>query len=139
MALFQGAVRYQNWLPDNSGILVVIRSGSGVTLSTAATNPDGVYSVLAPTQEFFLLTLSAPLHRRFELGIWAGETLPDVTLAGGDLDGDGCVALDIALLTAQFGVLGSTTTDITNDGVTDAPDLAIWRAITDPALCPATP
>jgi len=126
MATFQGYATYQNRPPDQAGIRVRIFNGSEALLTTAVTDPTGYYQVAAPAGEFFWLVIDAPRHRPFRIGVWPGETLPTVELAGGDLDGDGCVgAADLALLSAYFSLPDATATDITNDGLTDAVDLAI--------------
>jgi hypothetical protein len=133
VATIEGIARYQNRQPDNAGIQVSILNGSRLLLNTAVTNADGVYIVSAPTQEFYWLVVAAPLHRRFEIGVWPGETPPAVVLAGGDLNDDGCVGpSDLALLTAQFEVAGTTTSDITGDNLTAEDDLAILAGNFDP-------
>ncbi len=136
MVEFTGSARYQSRLPDNAGIQIEIRDGSDLLLNTATTSADGSYVVLAPSEEFFWLVISAPLYHAFKLGIWPGETLPEVTLAGGDMDGDGCIGpSDLAFLTAHFNLDDSVISDISGDGHTDASDLAILAGNYDPDSC----
>lgn len=129
MIAMQGSAHYQHHQPDESGITIVVADGSGAILYTTTTTPEGSYQIGAPAEAFFWLRISAPLHRPFEIGVWPGEALPDVTLAGGDLDGDGCIgALDLRLLAESFESTGSPGSDITGDGSTNAVDLAILAA-----------
>src|SRR5690606_7051278 len=105
---------------------ISIYTGNLVLVNQAETDATGAYSVAAPSADFFWLVIEAPLYRRFEIGVWPGETLAPVTLAGGDLNADGCVnGADIKLLSAAFNQEDDTTSDINNDGLTDAADLAI--------------
>lgn len=145
MILLMGSARYQSHVPDNSGIAISISDDNGNVLATAVSDAQGFYVVSAPAETFFWLTVSAPLHRRVNLQVAPNELLPEITLAGGDLDADGCIgAHDVALLTAQFEEIGTTSTDITGDGITDDADLAILAgnfelACTDSAAMTATP
>jgi hypothetical protein len=126
MMLLMGSARYQSHVPDNSGIEVSISDDNGNILATASSDAQGYYVVSVPAETFFWLTVSAPLHRRVNLQVAPGGLLPEIILAGGDLDADGCIgAHDVALLTAQFEENGTTSTDITGDGITDDSDLAI--------------
>jgi hypothetical protein len=139
MATVQGRAAYQNRQPDHSGIQITILNGSRILLNTAVTDSAGVYSVAVPTTEFYWLVVDAALHRPFELGVWPGETPPDVVLLGGDLNDDGCVGpSDLALLTAQFELADTTATDITGDGITAEADLAILAGNYD-ATCETPP
>jgi hypothetical protein len=121
-----GSARYQSHIPDNSGIAISISDDNGNVFSTAISDTQGFYVVSAPAETFFWLTVSAPLHRHVNLQVAPNELLPEIILAGGDLDADGCIgAHDVALLTAQFEENGTISTDITGDGITDDSDLAI--------------
>jgi hypothetical protein len=138
--LLTGIVRYQSRVPDDSGISVFAYSLLGELLATAQTDATGSYLLAVPVEVPYLLYVTAPLHRPYTLLVEPGEMLPEMTLAGGDLDGDGCIdTLDLALLTAQFGLTAMTESDISGDGVTDASDLAILTGNFDPLLCVRLP
>jgi hypothetical protein len=138
--LLTGVVRYQRRVPDDSGISVFVVSLQGELLATAQTDATGSYLLAVPVDVPYLLYVTAPLHRPYTLLVEPGEMLPEMTLAGGDLNADGCIdTLDLALLTAQFGLTAMPESDISGDGVTDASDLAILTGNFDPLLCVRLP
>jgi hypothetical protein len=117
---------YQHRLPDHSGIQVTAVSTTGIVLNATFTDASGTYVMLLPADQPYQLIIEARLHRRIEVLVQPGGLPAPVELAGGDLNQDGCVGVtDLNLLTAQFDVANSTTTDINGDGITEAADLAI--------------
>jgi hypothetical protein len=126
LVLHEGVSHYQNRLPNDAAIQITVMTGNETIVDTTTTNDAGIFSVLAPSEEFFWLVVSAPLHTQYAIGVWPGEPLPEVTLMGGDLDNDGCIGtLDVALLTAQFNQVETLGADINADGLIDVADLAI--------------
>lgn len=135
LRLVVGTAQYQSRVTNHLGIEIIILDANRNLVASSTTNSDGAYEVAVPVEDFFWLIVQSPLHRRFELGIWPEETLPVVILAGGDIDRDGCInAIDLALLTTEFGITNSTT-DITGDGLTDASDLAVLAGNYAPEDC----
>ncbi len=126
MLAVQGTAHYQNRQPNDAGIRVSILDTQRVPLMLTVTDAAGQYAALIPANEAYWLLVEAPLHRRTVVLIQPGEVLPEVVLAGGDLNQDGCVGpSDITLLTARFDALNSPETDVTGDGMTEAADLAV--------------
>lgn len=121
-----GRAAYQNRLPDQSGIHVQVLDAALNLIGTATTDAQGVFAVAAPSADFYWLVVTAPLHRSVTLPMYPGDALPDMILAGGDFNQDGCVGpSDLAVLVGALDVAGSPATDITGDGLTDVSDLAI--------------
>ena len=56
MTYIAGTVRYQNRLPNHSGIKVYIANGDWVLLSLAITDANGAYTIAVPTDAFYWLT-----------------------------------------------------------------------------------
>src|SRR5690606_7756906 len=75
---------------------------------------------------FYWLVVNAPLHRSVTIPMYPGDAVPDVILAGGDLNRDGCIGpVDLMALVGLLDVADSAATDVTGDGLTDVSDLAI--------------
>lgn len=121
-----GTVGFSHNQTNLSAITIETRNGRLEPIDVTYANEQGEYSIDALDGEFYWLIVSSPLHLRFQLGIWPGEAIPDVVLAGGDLNDDGCIdSIDVSLLTPHFNATDQTTSDINADGVTDMHDLAI--------------
>jgi hypothetical protein len=121
-----GKAAYQNRLPDQSGIDVQVLDEALNLIGVAKTDSQGVYAIAAPSDAFYWLVMDAPLHRQQIIPMQPGQRLPDVVLAGGDFNRDGCVGpSDLAVLVSALDVPDSTATDVTGDGITDVSDLAI--------------
>jgi hypothetical protein len=115
----EGVSHYQNRLPNDAGIQITVMTGNETIVDTTTTNDAGVFSVLTPSEEFFWLVVSAPLHSQYAIGVWPGEPLHKITLMGGDLDNDGCTGtLYVALLTTQSDQGETLSADINADGLT---------------------
>jgi hypothetical protein len=134
-----GLVYYQNREISDLPIEIRILNEDLVLLSTTQADPTGTYQILIPADQFFWLEVDAPLHRLIRIGINPGQSLPDIRLVGGDLNGDACVgASDMALMIQNFDRNDAPDTDITGDGLTDASDLAILAGNFQPE-CEALP
>lgn len=133
-----GFARYQNRAPDQGGITVTVLSSERVVLATTTTDSYGLFEIVVPGGVFYWLVIDAPLHQLVVLSMEPDSMLPEtVTLAGGDLDDDGCInTTDLALLTASFGAERSEHTDINADDRTDLTDLAILSGNYDPECIP---
>lgn len=121
-----GVAAYQNRQPDHSGIEVQVLDEHLSLIGAARTDSRGVYAAATPVEAFYWLVIDAPLHRQQVIPMQPGERIPDVILAGGDFNNDGCIGpSDLAALMAGLDMPGSSATDITGDGITDVADLAI--------------
>jgi hypothetical protein len=121
-----GVAGYQNRQPDHSGIEVQALDEHLSLIGAARTDSRGVYAVATPVEAFYWLVIDAPLHRQQVIPMQPGERIPDVILAGGDFNNDGCIGpADLAALMDGLDMPGSSATDITGDGITDVADLAI--------------
>jgi hypothetical protein len=133
-----GRATYQNRLPDQSGIEVQVFDEALNLVGVAQTDSQGVYAVAVPSDAFYWLVMDALLHRQQIIPIQPGELLPEVILAGGDFNNDGCVGpSDLAALVSALDVPGSAATDVTGDGITDVSDLAIVTGNYEPGCEPA--
>lgn len=120
-----GLAHYQNRLPDDADILVTVRDLGGSIISQALTNAGGMYQVQIPADATYWLKLEASQHQRVELLLAVNSLPPEMWLAGGDLNQDGCIdQADIDLITAAFSS-GAMDTDINQDGLISAIDIAI--------------
>lgn len=121
-----GVAGYQNRQPDHSGIEVQVLDEHLSLIGAARTDSRGVYAAATPAEAFYWLVIDAPLHRQQVIPMQPGERIPDVILAGGDFNNDGCIGpSDLAALMAGLHTPDSSATDITGDGITDVADLAI--------------
>lgn len=126
MVVISGRAFYQNHSDDNSGIHISVLDENGNLIGAAQTGVNGEYALNVPGQASYQVVIEAFLHRRIQFRLLGSESLPDMVLAGGDLDADGCIGqrdldLFMNLFTSQDVNLG----DITGDGVIDASDFAI--------------
>lgn len=136
----EGLAVYQNHQPDNLGIQIQILDADGTVLYTAQTQADGTYLVEVPAEIPFRLAADAPKHRPFEILLEPEQPLPDIMLAGGDLNDDGCINVqDIELISSILESSTDTLADINGDGLTGAADLAILTGNFDAACTPAAP
>lgn len=124
--VISGRVFYQNHGNDNGGIHISVLGADRDLIGVVQTDVNGKYALNIPGQASYQVVIEAFLHRRIEFTLLAGEALPDMVLAGGDLDADGCIGqhdldLFMSLFTSQDVNLG----DITGDDVIDASDFAI--------------
>lgn len=134
LMLVNGWASFQNRQPDNAGILVEVRSADGQLWASTVTDAHGSYSVLVPADMPLRFVFIAPLHRINAVIRQPYEDAPPVILAGGDLNGDGCIGdKDIAILTAYFNQLNTPYSDINGDNRTDIADLAILTGHYDSA------
>ena len=134
-----GFVYYQNRQTPDLPIEIRILTEDLILVSTTQADPTGTYQISIPADQFFWLEIDAPLHRLIRIGINPGQSLPDIRLVGGDLNGDACVgASDMALMIQNFDRTDTPDTDITGDGLTDASDLAILAGNFQPE-CEALP
>jgi hypothetical protein len=70
--------------------------------------------------------IETSLHRRVQFLLIGDEQIPDVVLAGGDLDADGCIGqIDLALFMSLFNSASISQGDITGDGIVGAADFAV--------------
>lgn len=134
-----GRAVYQNRQPDQSGIEVRVLDEALNLIGVAYTNNQGVYAVAAPSNAFYWLVVDAPLHRQQTIPVQPGQQIPDVILAGGDFNKDGCTGpSDLAVLVSALDVPDSFATDVTGDGITDVSDLAIVTGNYQPDCEPFT-
>ena len=128
-------VQLQGRPADLASVEVSVSDGAGGPLGTAEYDPvAGVFTLIAPLAQTYLIAADAPLHRRVEVTYSPGDESPALLLQGGDLDGDGCIGpADLAHLLREFAKPGDPATDITGDGLTDTSDLAILAGNFDPA------
>lgn len=136
--LLAGSARYQNRLPDQAGIIVMVLSAERVVLATTTTSADGRFEIVTPGGADYWLVIDAPLHQLAMVSMGPDSMLPEmVTLSGGDLDDDGCInTIDLALLTAHYASEGSEINDINGDKQTDVSDLAILSGNYNPECIP---
>lgn len=127
MVFIQGAAFYQNHLPDHSDIEIRVFDESLALLSVAYTGVDGVFTIAVPSNSFYWLVADAPLHRAITLAVQPGFDLPDILLAGGDLNDDGCIDMvDVQLITTVLNEsVSDTRADINGDDLVDVIDIAI--------------
>ena len=107
---------------DHSG--VEVRAGD---LSTT-TRSDGSFRLEVPPGTYRVEAFAAGYLGAEALGVEvrAGETasLPEITLVGGDVDGDEAIDVrDAALISEHFGELEAGAWDINGDGIADVFDL----------------
>jgi hypothetical protein len=125
MEILLGSVEYQN-RKDHSGIRIQIFTEGEVFLSEAQSNAEGLFSVAVPAEEGFIVLIDAPLHRTIRVLAEPNIGLPPLVLAGGDLDGNGCITFaDMNQLLASYDSANSPETDINADGQSNSSDLAI--------------
>lgn len=133
-----GLAHYQNRLPDDAGIVVTVRALNGQILSQTLTAANGVYSVAIPVNAGYWLRLAAAQHRPVELLLLPDTLPPEMWLAGGDLNQDGCInQIDVDLITQDF-MLTESLSDINQDGMVSAVDIAILTGNFD-AACTVAP
>jgi hypothetical protein len=134
---------YQGDLGDNSGIEIYIFDDQrSALLSVARTDVAGRYSLAVPSDAPYWLVADAPLYRRLVMSIEAANPIPEIVLAGGDINHDACIGpADLDLLTLNYGLPDTPQTDINRDGITDIADLAILTGNYDPSceIPPVTP
>ena len=125
MEVLNGSVQYQS-RTEHSGIVIQIFTQDNRLLSAAETNSKGIFSVAVPAEENYIVLVQAPLHRSIRLIAEAGIGLPPLVMAGGDLNGDGCINYaDMDTLLASYDRANTPETDINADGKSDLSDLAI--------------
>jgi hypothetical protein len=125
MEILLGSVEYQN-RKDHSGIRIQIFTEGDVFLSEAESNAEGIFSLAVPAEESFIVLIEAPLHRAIRLLAEPNIGLPPLVLAGGDLDGNGCINFaDMNQLISHYESANSPETDINADGQSNSSDLAI--------------
>jgi hypothetical protein len=133
MRAIQGTATYQNRQPDQSGIILTVLDSLHIPFNIAVTDAQGVYVIIVPEGEPYTLIVSAPLYQRVELQMEPDQPIEPIVLMGGDLDNDTCInAVDLGMLTVQFGDVASVGGDINGDGLTEAADLAILSGNYDP-------
>jgi hypothetical protein len=121
----QGIVTYQN-RASSAGIEVMIWSDDDVLLSVATTNESGIYSVPVPVDQPYWISVDGELHQAARLRVEIDQSVPPLTLAGGDLDDDGCIgAADLDMLIQKYDLAQTPASDINADGSTNLSDLAI--------------
>ncbi|MBZ0305798.1 MAG: hypothetical protein K8I82_06990, partial [Anaerolineae bacterium] len=136
----EGQAVYQNHQPDNLGINIQVLDADGVVLYASQTQADGKFMVEVPAEFPFRLTVDAPKHRPFEVTLEPGQPLPEIILAGGDLNDDGCINVqDIELISSILESTMDLVADINGDEMTGAADLAILTGNFDAACTPAAP
>lgn len=110
----------------HSGIQVQLSGGPSTTTTT-----DGSYSLSASPGPY-TLTFSHPAYLSHSVQVTGSagvtEAVPDVTLRGGDVNGDGEIdILDLVAVGAQFGSTSPSppTVDINGDGRVDILDVVL--------------
>jgi hypothetical protein len=134
----QGIVTYQN-RASSAGIEVMIWSEDDVLLSLATTNDSGIYSVPIPADQPYWMSADGELHQATRMHVEIDQLMPPLTLAGGDLDDDGCIGqADLDMLIRNYDLAQTPATDINADGMTNLSDLAILTGnYQDCAIVPA--
>ncbi len=111
---------------EHDGILVALE---GPTTVTTTTDVSGTYAFTGIIPGTYTLTLSAGLYLTGAVDVTATACqtaeVCDITLPGGDLNGDGRVdILDLSLCAAHFGS-ADPAADVNADGVVDVYDLVL--------------
>ncbi len=137
--LLVGVVRYQNRASDLEQIRVTAYNTIGQVIGFAATEIDGRFEIEISYTDLYHLIINAPLHQTLH---FISTDMPNplaVILAGGDLDGDGCVLTeDLTVLTSLYDT-DSTMADINADGIVDVADLSILAGNLQDVCTPWTP
>lgn len=134
MTFTQGQIFIQG-RDEQVGIEVQILDESLTLLSVAKPEVGGRYNIAIPTNDFFWLVADAPLAESITLPLQPGDGLPNLTLAGGDIDDDGCIgSLDLALL--QQSSQTDHLFDLTGDQFINISDYAVLTSNYDETCLP---
>jgi len=139
LVFVQGNVVYQGERESHAEIEIHILDEALNLLSVAHTDDAGNYRIAAPADAFYWLVADAPNFSRWVMPITPGDPLPQWTLPGGDLDGDGCIgALDMQLMQPYVNT-DNPDVDLNQDGIVDVSDFTMLASNYDPACLPPSP